>query len=133
MLVFDSQSSDRTVELALAEGARVESRTFDNYAGQRNASLEAAHGDWVFFIDADERADNTVGEEILSEIARIEREGGDTSLFWIPRKNYIFGKWIQHTGWSPDYQPRVLRKGHARFDPARPVHELVIAEGRDLI
>jgi hypothetical protein len=56
----------------------------------------------------------------------------DQVLFWIPRKNYIFGKWIQHTGWSPDYQPRVLKKGKAWFDPARPVHELVIAQGGEL-
>lgn len=132
IIVFDSLSTDRTVELAHAAGARVEQRAFDNYAGQRNASIDAARGDWIFFIDADERADELVEQEIKAEIARIEHEGSNTSLFWIPRKNYIFGKWIQHTGWSPDYQPRVLRKKHAHFDPARPVHELVIAEGTDL-
>jgi hypothetical protein len=49
--------------------------------------------------------------------------------FWIPRRNLIFGKEIRHTGWSPDYQPRLLRKGAARFDPEREVHELVIWDG----
>lgn len=132
LLVFDSVSTDNTVGLAQAAGARVETRPFDNYAGQRNAAIEAARGDWIFFIDADERADESVGAEIKGEIARIERDGLDTALFWIPRKNYIFGKWIQHTGWSPDFQPRVLRKGRARFDPARPVHELVLTEGSEL-
>lgn len=132
LLVFDSFSTDRTVELAQGMGARVESRPFDNYAGQRNAAIEAARGDWIFFIDADERADESVGAEIKGEIARIERDNLDTALLWVPRKNYIFGKWIQHTGWSPDFQPRVLRKGRARFDPARPVHELVLADGGKL-
>ncbi len=146
MLVFDSGSADGTTEVARGAGARVETRLFDNYAGQRNAALDAARGDWIFFIDADERADAAVGEEIRAEISRIENaigEGNETAgnetafvpyetLFWIPRKNCIFGKWIQHTGWSPDYQPRVLRKGKAWFDPARPVHELVITQGREL-
>lgn len=132
MLVFDSNSTDDTREIAQQTGARVETRAFDNYAAQRNAALDAAHGDWIFFIDADERADAAVGAEIRAEISHIQNTMTDGVLFWIPRKNYIFGKWIQHTGWSPDYQPRVLKKGQAYFDPARPVHELVIANGSAL-
>ncbi len=61
----------------------------------------------------------------------MEGEKSDTVLFWIPRRNYIFGKWIQHTGWSPDYQPRLMKKGRTQFDPARPVHELVLAQGSE--
>jgi (heptosyl)LPS beta-1,4-glucosyltransferase len=132
LLVLDSTSTDQTAELARAAGARVEARVFDNYAGQRNAAIETAEGDWVFFIDADERANDLVGQEIRGEISRIENSLSNTTLFWIPRKNYIFGKWIQHTGWSPDYQPRVLKKGHAWFDPTRPVHELVVTQGDEL-
>lgn len=132
LVVFDSGSTDRTLEIARAEKARIETRVFDNYPKQRNAALDAARGDWIFFIDADERADAGVGAELRAEIARVKRSESDTALFWIPRKNYIFGKWIQHTGWSPDYQPRVLRKGRALFDPARPVHELVISQGGEL-
>ncbi len=129
LLVFDSQSTDRTVEIARAAGARVETRAFDNYASQRNAALQAARGEWIFFIDADERADAAVAAEIRSEIARAVETDSAVALFWIPRRNFIFGKWIQHTGWSPDYQPRILRKGRAGFDTARPVHELVVTEG----
>ncbi len=132
LLVFDSNSTDNTREIARESGARVEARAFDNYPNQRNAAMDAARGEWIFFIDADERADAQVGEEIRNEISRIEHTMQDTALFWIPRKNFIFGKWIQHTGWSPDYQPRVLRKTRAHFDPARPVHELVIAQGGEL-
>ena len=132
LLVLDSGSTDGTPALARAAGARVAQRAFDNYPAQRNAALEAAYGDWIFFLDADERADAAVGQEIRGEISRVQAAGSDEVLFWVPRKNYIFGKWIQHTGWSPDYQPRVLKKGRARFDPARPVHELVNAQGREL-
>lgn len=132
LFVLDSHSTDRTVEIAREMGARVETRVFDNYAGQRNAALVLAQGDWIFFVDADERADEKVGAEIRGEISHIENAMQDTALFWIPRRNLIFGKWIQHTGWSPDYQPRVLRKGRASFDPARPVHELVLAQGEAL-
>ncbi len=129
LLVFDSGSTDRTAELAQKGLARIVVRSFDNYAAQRNAAIEATTCDWVFFIDADERADAGLGKEIREKISHSDDAIPQNVLFWIPRKNYIFGKWIRHTGWSPDYQPRVLKKGRAVFDPARPVHELVLVQG----
>ena len=124
LLVLDSNSADRTAKIAQEMGARVQARAFDNYPNQRNAAIELARGDWIFFIDADERATPAVGQEMQSAILHSQCAG-----FWIPRRNIIFGKEIRHTGWSPDYQPRVLRKGKARFDPAREVHELVQWDG----
>jgi (heptosyl)LPS beta-1,4-glucosyltransferase len=129
LMVFDSQSVDATCELAGNAGAKVYRRRFDNYPSQRNAALDAARGDWVLFLDADERATEAVGKEIRAAITSCESPPSAPVLFWIPRRNYIFGKWIRHSGWSPDYQPRLLRKGKARFDPTRTVHELVIADG----
>lgn len=131
-LVFDSGIDDRLVEIARAAGARVERRRFDNYPAQRNAALEAADGDWVFFVDVDERAGERLGSEISREIARAQASPDGAVLFWVPRRNYIFGKWIAHTGWYPDYQPRVLKKGSAHFDRERRVHELVVAQGPQL-
>jgi len=125
LIVLDSHSTDRTIERAREVGARIEFRAFDNYPNQRNAALELARGDWIFFIDADERATPAVGQEIQSAIHNSQWVG-----FWIPRRNIIFGKEIRFTGWSPDYQPRVLKKGFARFDPAREVHELVLWDGQ---
>lgn len=130
LLVLDSASVDETAALAQAVGARIVTRLFDNYAAQRNAALEYARGDWIFFIDADERANERLGKEIRARISHSENAMTEQVLFWVPRQNYIFGKWIRHTGWAPDYQPRVLKKGRARFDTARPVHELVIADGK---
>lgn len=124
LLVLDDSSTDRTVEIARALGVRVEQRKLDNFPNQRNAAIDLARGDWIFFIDADERATPALGKEIQDTIRNSQFAG-----FWIPRRNIIFGKEIRFTGWSPDYQPRVLRKGCARFDPAREVHELVLWDG----
>ncbi|MBI3538438.1 MAG: glycosyltransferase family 2 protein [Chloroflexi bacterium] len=126
LLVLDSSSPDRTVEIARECGARVEQRAFDNYAAQRNAAIELARGEWIFFMDADERATPELGKEILESVHRPSSVVG----FWVARRNIIFGKEIKHTGWSPDYQPRVLKKGFGKFDPTRHVHELLVWEGR---
>ena len=134
VLVLDSNSTDRTAELARACDARVEFRAFDNYAAQRNHAIELARGDWIFFIDADERATPEFEKELLAAINGQPNDhrpqtADRTVGFWVPRRNIIFGKEIKFTGWSPDYQPRVMKKGSARFDPAREVHELVLWEG----
>jgi hypothetical protein len=126
LLVLDDYSTDGTAEIARAMGARVESRKLDNFPAQRNAAIALARGDWIFFLDADERATPEVGAEIREQITHYASR---ITGFWIPRRNIIFGKEIRHTGWSPDYQPRVMKKGFARFDPAREVHELVLWDG----
>ena len=126
LFVFDSGSLDRTVEIAREMGVQVETRPFDDFAKQRNAAIAAAHGDWIFFIDADERATRALGQEIRFVIENCPKS---VVGFWIPRRNIIFGKEIKYTGWSPDLQPRILRKGRGRFDPAREVHELIVWVG----
>lgn len=141
LLVLDDYSTDDTVMIARELGARVEFRKLDNFPNQRNAAIERARGDWIFFIDADERATPALGKELREKtvdrrLLTADRYSASSVVgrpsvvgFWVPRRNIIFGKEIRYTGWSPDYQPRVLRKGFARFDPAREVHELVLWEG----
>jgi (heptosyl)LPS beta-1,4-glucosyltransferase len=128
-LVFDSNSQDATCAIARTAGARVLQRHFDNYPSQRNAALDAVSSDWIFFLDADERATDSGRKEMRTKIDSAQSSLSGPVLYWVPRKNYIFGRWIKHAGWSPDYQPRLLRNGKCRFDPTRPVHELVIADG----
>ena len=125
VFVFDSFSTDHTAEIARAAGARVEQRAFDNYAAQRNAALQATEAEWVLFVDADERVSPALAEEIKAVIHSERSKDG----WWIPRHNYLFGKLTLHAGWYPDYQLRLLRRAAARYDPARPVHELVQLEG----
>jgi hypothetical protein len=123
IIVFDSFSADRTLEMAREAGARVVQRPFDNYAGQRNAALEAAPAEWALFVDADERVTPELRDEIQAVLDKSE------SGWWLPRHNYIFGRLTLHAGWYPDYQLRLLRRARARYDPARPVHELVVLDG----
>jgi glycosyltransferase involved in cell wall biosynthesis len=124
VVVFDSLSTDRTVELAREAGAEVIQNRFENYAQQRNAALDAVSADWILFIDADERSSTDQATEIRTLITRHEHNG-----YWIPRHNYIFGKLTRFTGWYPDHQLRLLFREKARYDPERKVHELVLLEG----
>jgi len=124
VLVLDSGSEDATVALAEKMGARVETRPFDNFPRQRNAALELARGEWVFFVDADERASEELAGEVRKAITQEEADG-----FWVPRRNYIFGRWIRYAGWYPDYQLRLFRRHKGRYDESREVHELVILDG----
>ncbi len=124
VVIVDPRNSDRTAELAEAAGAEIIYNTFQNYAQQRNDALDHVQADWVFFVDADERATPALADEIRTLIAQTELNG-----YWVPRNNYIFGKLTRHTGWYPDYQLRLLRHGKAYYDPARQVHELAIVEG----
>ncbi len=123
VVIFDCFSTDRTLEIARAAGAEVMQRAWDNYASQRDAALAAVGGEWVLFVDADERVTPALAQEVQSVLSQPQ------AGWWIPRHNYLFGKLTLHTGWYPDYQLRLLRPAKARYDPTRPVHELVLLDG----
>ena len=126
VVVFDSLSQDRTVEIAQELGAKVIQHPFRNYADQRNAALEAVENQWVFFVDADERATPELAAEVRQAIEDETKVG-----WWVPRHNYIFGRLTRHAGWFPDYQLRLLKRGRARYDPPQKVHEVVILDGQE--
>lgn len=127
-LVFDSFSTDETVMLAEQAGARVIQRTFDHFAAQRNAALQAMTGrvEWVLFVDADERVTPELADEIRRAIRNDQMAG-----YRIPRHNYLFGRLTLGAGWYPDYQTRLLRLGQAQYEANRKVHELVILDGEE--
>ncbi len=127
IVVFDSFSTDDTMSHALWAGVQLVQHPFENYALQRNAALEAVKdvADWVLFVDADER----VTEALANEVRKVIEKAGNVVGFRIPRHNFIFGKLTKGAGWYPDYQTRLLRVGKARFDPARPVHEVALLDG----
>jgi glycosyltransferase involved in cell wall biosynthesis len=125
LVLVDAATRDRTREIARDLGARVEERAFDNFAAQRDAALHLATGEWVLFVDADERVSPNLRAEVLRTI---DRPGGYRG-FWIPRDNYMMGRVIRHAGWFPDYQLRLLERGAAHFDPLRVVHEGALVDG----
>jgi glycosyltransferase involved in cell wall biosynthesis len=126
-VVFDSYSTDRTVEIARQSGAQVLQHRFENFAAQRNAALDAVEAKWIFFVDADERATPALAEEVQRVIGY---EGAQARAgWWVPRHNYMIGHRMRGGGWYPDHQLRLLRRGQARYDPGHPVHEVVLLDG----
>jgi (heptosyl)LPS beta-1,4-glucosyltransferase len=123
-VVFDSFSTDGTVNAARRAGARVVQHVFHDFAQQRNAALESAGAGWVFFVDADERCTADLALEIRQVIRSC-----DHPVWSTPRDNYLFGKLTRGSGWYPDYQARLFCVGRAGFDPLREVHEVAKFEG----
>ena len=126
-VVFDDFSSDSTVEIARGKGARVISHPFENFCAQRNAALEAVEATWILFVDADERVTPSLADEVRQAIGLTGEQA--RAGWWIPRHNYMIGHRMRGGGWYPDHQLRLLRRGKARYDPAHPVHEIVILDG----
>ena len=125
LVVLDSATTDRTAELAVAAGAHVVERPWRSFQHQRNVALGLARGDWVLFVDADERVPPSLAREVRARLAR----AGDVAGFWIPRRNVIAGVWVRHAGWWPDRQLRLLRRGSAHYDESGVVHEVAILDG----
>lgn len=109
IIVFDSFSTDCTVEIAESCGAKVEKRYFDNYAAQRNAAFKSVSKDytWVLMLDADERVSSGLEEEIKRIIAK----ESVATLFRVRRKDHFMGKWLKYSSGYPTWFPRLFRNG----------------------
>ncbi|WP_372798416.1 glycosyltransferase family 2 protein [Pontiella sp.] len=125
VVVFDSYSTDRTVELARSLGARVESRVFDHYAAQRNAALALEYKyEWILMVDADECVSPELKEEMFQ---CLEHAPEDLVMLRMRRKDYFFGRWIRHSSGYPTWFGRLVRKGRVRVE--REINEEYIADG----
>src|SRR5512146_516236 len=110
IVVVDTGSTDRTVALARAAGARVLVTAWQGFAGTKNFALDQARGDWVFSLDTDERVSPALRDEMLAVV----RAEGPLHGYRVPRKNYFGGRWVRHLGWFPDYTLRLWRRGQGR-------------------
>ena len=124
LVLFDSAGDDATLKIAREVADRVVIADFDNFAAQRNRALDLANTRWVFFIDADERCTRHLAHEIANAIQK-----GNCAAYRVPRRNILFGHEVRHTGWSPDYQVRLLERARCRYDESRRVHELPTVDG----
>jgi glycosyltransferase involved in cell wall biosynthesis len=112
IIVVDSGSTDRTVEIALSFGAQVFVEKWKGFAAQKNSAMEKASMDWVLQLDADERLEADLAAEIDSGL----KDSAAVCGFWIPRKNFFLGRWIRHGGFYPDPKLRLIRRGAGRFE-----------------
>ena len=153
IIVVDSGSTDRTVEIAKSFGAKVFIEEWQGFAAQKNFGIDKATGEWILSLDADEEADSqlqqAIGEVLgaLNRLAALERQvsaqplsagnaasnadtkiGTDFEGLWIPRKNKFLGRWMRHGGYWPDPKLRLFRHGSGRFED-RAVHEDIRVEG----
>jgi glycosyltransferase involved in cell wall biosynthesis len=147
IIVVDSGSTDRTIEIAKSYGAKVFFEGWKGFAAQKNSAIDQATGNWILSLDADEElGPGLAGElyaaihgclgvesveknslEVVEKVMAVEEsEAHDGPAFpagfWIPRKNFFLRRWIKHGGFWPDPKLRLFRRGTARFEK-RLVHE----------
>jgi glycosyltransferase involved in cell wall biosynthesis len=115
IVVADMQSTDDTRLIAAGHGAIIYSVPDEKYVEPaRNAAVAKASRPWILLVDADEVIPKSLGEKFQT-IATADQNSHRYVAYDIPRKNIIFGRWIQAGGWWPDHQTRFFRKGAVRW------------------
>ena len=126
IVVVDSESKDRTVEIARRFTDKIFVREWPGYSAQKNFAAEQASFDWVFSLDADERVSETLANELQNL-----RHGPEPTCaaFEMPRLAFYLGRWIKHSGWYPDHKPRLYDRRSASWS-GEFVHESLDVNGR---
>jgi glycosyltransferase involved in cell wall biosynthesis len=124
ILVVDSGSSDRTIEIAEKLGAKIIDSSWPGYAKQKNLAAERAENDWILSLDADE----SLSEALEAEIWHIKKNGPQHDAYTMPRMARYLGRWINHSGWYPDRKIRLYNRAKASWTGDF-VHESVKVDG----
>lgn len=124
ILLLDSGSNDRTVEIAAKLGARVVEASWHGYAAQKNIAAELAANDWILALDADE----SLSEALEAEIWQIKKSGPQFDGYTVPRLAQYLGRWILHSGWHPERKVRLFDRRKAKW-VGDFVHESVTVDG----
>lgn len=125
IVIVDGGSTDKTIEIAKKYKAKIlQTSNPQNFHINKNKAIDAASGEWILQLDADE----VVSKELFEEIKKICSES-ELDGFWIPRKNLFLGRFLTKGGQYPDYTLRLYRKGCGRL-PGKDVHEQAIVEGK---
>lgn len=130
IIVVDSGSMDRTVEIARSFGARVIEREWPGFAAQKNFAIAQCTGDWVLSLDADEE----LSPELQAQIRTLLPSNPPADAFYLRRRNLFLGRWIKRGGFYPDPKLRLFRRTAANFTSGpqfaeRPVHESITFDG----
>lgn len=123
IIVVDSSSTDETIKIAGKFGANVFLRKFDNFENQKNWAASKATNNWILSVDADEEIPAELADEIKKAVKNDDIDG-----YLIPRKNFILGKEIKYSRWSPDKHIWLWKKDKGRW--IGDVHEEVRVLGK---
>ncbi len=125
IIFVDNGSTDKTPEIALKFTNKIFNKVNDTVLidTNKNYGFSQAKCDWILSLDADERISDSLAKEIKTAIKNKIIQG-----YEIPRKNIIFGKWIENSIWWPDYNVRLFKNGSGKF-PLNRVHEKITIKG----
>ena len=126
IVVVDGGSTDKTLDIAEEFNAKIiRTNNTPNFHINKNKAIDAATGDWILQLDADE----VVSSQLAEEIKRVISLKSEINGYWIPRRNFFLGKFLAKGGQYPDYTLRLYRRGKGRL-PAKDVHEQANVEGQ---
>lgn len=120
IVIYDSGSSDRTIEIAKGLGANVTSGPWLGFGPTKKAATLLARNDWILSLDADEEISALLAEEIQ------QLKAANDCVYCVPRLSNYLGQWVHHGGWYPDYQKRLFNKEIHNWNMAV-VHETIEA------
>lgn len=129
IIVLDSGSTDRTLEIAEEFAVDTRHRDFEGYASQRNAAIEMTGTDWILFLDADEYLSDDLCAEIRSALLD---PPPNVHGYRIPRQNRFGNRTLRGGGWWPDAQLRLFRRGFGHYDESIQVHEHLQLQGSEV-
>jgi glycosyltransferase involved in cell wall biosynthesis len=124
IIVVDSGSIDRTEEIARHHNAKFFTRTWTNYADQKNFAAEQAVNDWILSIDADEE----LSSPLHTSLWNWKKHAPQLTVYEMARRTFYLGAWISHSGWYPDFQRRLYRRNAAKFSGI--IHESLRFNGK---
>lgn len=124
IIVIDSFSTDKTIEIAEKLNVKIIKRKFDDFSSQKNFAIDQAKHSWIYILDADERVTVKVEKEILEAVRNPKKNIG----FYVRRTFYFCGKKINYGGCQRDKVVRLFLKEHCKY--AGVVHETIVADGK---
>jgi len=126
IIVVDSFSTDRTVELCKKYTKRLYQREWPGFIQQKSYAVSLAQYEWGFSLDSDEVVTEKLRDEILT---RLSADKGEINGYYVKRHSFYLGRWINHGGWYPDYKLRLFKKNEAVCGGENP-HDKYFVNGK---